>query len=50
VTEARRFVTYLLKDWPVAEAAKLIVSELATNAIHDVVVKPDGAGGACALQ
>lgn len=34
ITEARRFVSYLLKDWPVVEEAELIVSELATNAIR----------------
>ncbi|MEV7968299.1 ATP-binding protein [Sphaerisporangium sp. NPDC088356] len=34
VTEARRFVTTFLMGWPVVEAAELIVSELATNAIR----------------
>lgn len=34
VTEARRFVTTFLIGWPVVEAAELIVSELATNAIR----------------
>ncbi|WP_157248526.1 ATP-binding protein [Nonomuraea typhae] len=34
VTEARRFVTTLLLGSPLAKTAELIVSELATNAIH----------------
>lgn len=34
VTEARRFVTTFLAAWPVVDAAELIVSELATNAIR----------------
>ncbi|MFI6534756.1 ATP-binding protein [Nonomuraea sp. NPDC050547] len=34
VTEARRFVTALLGRSPMAQTAELIVSELATNAIH----------------
>ncbi|GLX05440.1 ATP-binding protein [Microbispora sp. NBRC 16548] len=34
VTEARRFITSTLGTWPVAEAAELIVSELATNAVR----------------
>ncbi|GAA1293947.1 hypothetical protein Psi02_42340 [Planotetraspora silvatica] len=34
VTEARRFVTAFLRDWPCLEAAELIVSELATNAVR----------------
>ncbi|GAA4599095.1 hypothetical protein GCM10023194_78230 [Planotetraspora phitsanulokensis] len=34
VTEARRFVTGFLRDWPCLEAAELVVSELATNAVR----------------
>ncbi|HEY9525399.1 MAG TPA: ATP-binding protein [Thermopolyspora sp.] len=34
VTEARRFVTTFLRCWPTADAAELIVSELATNAVR----------------
>jgi serine/threonine-protein kinase RsbW len=34
ITEARRFVTYFLQRLPVVDTAELIVSELATNAIH----------------
>jgi serine/threonine-protein kinase RsbW len=34
VTEARRFITSLLRDWPAVDTAELIVSELATNAIR----------------
>lgn len=34
VTEARRFITSLFRDWPAVDAAELIVSELATNAIR----------------
>ncbi|WP_449065548.1 ATP-binding protein [Planomonospora algeriensis] len=34
VREARRFVTAFLNGWPVVEAAELIVSELATNAVR----------------
>ncbi|GGL50610.1 hypothetical protein GCM10014719_59920 [Planomonospora parontospora subsp. antibiotica] len=34
VREARRFVTAFLNGWPIVEAAELIVSELATNAVR----------------
>jgi serine/threonine-protein kinase RsbW len=34
IREARRFITTFLGDWPIAEAAELIVSELATNAVR----------------
>ncbi|WP_327088369.1 ATP-binding protein [Nonomuraea sp. NBC_01738] len=34
IAEARRFVTYFLKNWPQADTAELIVSELATNAVR----------------
>lgn len=34
ITEARRFVTALLRGWPAVNEAELIVSELATNAIR----------------
>jgi anti-sigma regulatory factor (Ser/Thr protein kinase) len=34
ITEARRFVTALLRDWPVVDDAELVVSELATNAVR----------------
>ncbi|MBG0820093.1 ATP-binding protein [Planomonospora sp. ID91781] len=34
VCEARRFVTAFLNGWPIVEAAELIVSELATNAVR----------------
>ncbi|NRQ36297.1 ATP-binding protein [Nonomuraea sp. NN258] len=34
ITEARRFVTAFLRDWPVVQTAELIVSELATNAVR----------------
>ncbi|GAA2875993.1 hypothetical protein GCM10010517_37040 [Streptosporangium fragile] len=34
ITEARRFVTRFLANWPIAETAELIVSELATNAVR----------------
>ncbi|MER6950256.1 ATP-binding protein [Nonomuraea sp. NPDC000554] len=34
ITEARRFVTALLRGWPAVDEVELIVSELATNAIR----------------
>src|SRR4051794_30686433 len=34
VTEARRFITAFLSQWTIVEAAELIVSELATNAVR----------------
>ncbi|MEW9531914.1 ATP-binding protein [Microbispora sp. NPDC049125] len=34
VTEARRFITIFLSQWTIVEAAELIVSELATNAVR----------------
>ncbi|WP_436758215.1 ATP-binding protein [Streptosporangium sp. V21-05] len=34
IAEARRFITTLLRTWPITEDAELIISELATNAIR----------------
>ncbi|MFI6800547.1 ATP-binding protein [Streptosporangium canum] len=34
ITEARRFITVFLRNWPCVEDAELIVSELATNAVR----------------
>ncbi|MDP9863364.1 MULTISPECIES: ATP-binding protein [Streptosporangium] len=34
ITEARRFITAFLRNWPCVDDAELIVSELATNAVR----------------
>ncbi|MEU7986695.1 ATP-binding protein [Streptosporangium canum] len=34
ITEARRFITAFLRNWPRVDDAELIVSELATNAVR----------------